>query len=940
MWFALLGPLTIVDAEGEPVWVAAARQRILLAALLLNANHTVSCEDLCEAVWDGAPGPGAVATLRSYVMRLRRALGPSAGSRIAAHASGYQIRADESELDVRLFEQLCARADTAARAGDWTRADAVASQARDLWRAAPLQDVDSQVLRDIWLPRLENAHVALLETWAEAELRLGRHQRLVPELRLLTARHPLREHFHAQLMRALARGGLRAEALAAYQAARRVVVDELGIEPGPELRRLHERILAGDADDIDEPAPAEAAQPPAAATRTAASVPRQLPADVWHFAGRARELSALSGLAGRVFDTGGVVVAAIVTGTAGVGKTALALRWAHQHAHRFPDGQLYTNLRGFDPSGSPVDAGSAVRGFLAALGVAPTRIPADPDAQLSLYRSLLAHTRTLIVLDNARDADHVRPLLPSAAGCMVIVTSRSRLTSLVAVQGAMPLPLGLLSHKDAHALLARRLGARRVAREAAAAGEIVELCARLPLALNIAAARAATDADEPLDTLAGRFRDAHRRLDTLSAGDGAADIRAVLSSSYQTLDAAAARMFRLLGLHPGPDISVAAAASLAAVDAGPAGAALGRLAAAHLIDERPGGRYGFHDLLRAYAVERAAEQEAEPDRREATRRLLDHHLHTATAAFLVLRPGWLALDLDEPAAGVTLGAFSDTDTAQAWYDVEYPTLSGVMARACDAGFDDHAWRILWTWAAFLDNHGYAAELAGLSAMALSAAERAGDRLGQAFAHRWLGDAFVWKGSYPDALDHLGRALALYEDLGDSGRQGNTHRVISVVLQRCDDYAASLAHEHQALELYRAGGSAAGEAWALNGIGWCHALLKDYERALTYCRQALDLADRLGATDCSAATLDSLGYAHRHLGQYEPAIACFERAMRLWEDTDGRYYMADALIHLGDTHDAFGKSAAARGAWQRALGILDELQHPDTAELRAKLYPPR
>jgi len=471
---------------------------------------------------------------------------------------------------VRGFEVLAARGRAAAQAGSWSQAAGLLADALGLWRGEALADVPSQLLRQREAPPLEDLRLQVLGARIDADLALGRHGEVVAELRQLVAAHPLWEHFHAQLMLALYRSGRQGDALAAYQDVRRVLAGELGVDPGPELTLLQQRILAADpalvltetgaaapapptprppaasapgapgtAGPAAEPGPgAPAAQPGPddGAAMWAPVVPRQLPVAARHFAGRAGALTALAGLAAEAGGTDGTsraMVIAVIEGTAGIGKTALAVHFAHQAARDFPDGQLYVNLRGFDPAGPPMTPGEAIRIFLDALGVPAAQLPASLDAQTGLYRSLLAGRRMLVLLDNARDAGQVRPLLPAGPGCLVLVTSRSQLTGLAAAEGARPMALDLLTGGEAHELLAARLGDERLAAEPAAVQELIGLCARLPLALAIAAARAASQPALPLAALAAELRDAGGRLDALDVGDTAASVRAVFSWSYE-----------------------------------------------------------------------------------------------------------------------------------------------------------------------------------------------------------------------------------------------------------------------------------------------------------------------------------------------------------------------------------------------------------------------
>jgi DNA-binding SARP family transcriptional activator/tetratricopeptide (TPR) repeat protein len=931
MRFALLGPLVVAGDSGLQATLAGPRLRVLLATLLLHADTPVPAHALAEAVWDGQLPPAAIQTLRSYVRRLRRALGPQAAALIEARDPGYLIRLAGAELDVLEFETLCRQAAVALRAAAWSQASDAATHALELWRGAPLLDVPSRLLHDEIVPRLDQLRVQALEDRAEADLHLGRHERLVPQLRDLTVHHPLRERFHAQLMLALYRCSRRAEALESYRDARRALVGELGIEPGPDLRSLHERVLAGDTGLLTPPQGDTAPEsgPPA-------PVPRQLPAPVTHFTGRAEELKALDGLLDQAAaEMAGTVVISAIGGTAGVGKTALAVHWAHRVAHRFPGGQLYVNLGGFDPSGSPVSPGEAIRGFLAALGVPSDRFPSGLAAQAGLYRSLLAGRRMLILLDNARDEQQARPLLPGSQGCLVLVTSRSQLAGLAAAENASLLSLDVLPHAEARQLLAARLGGQRTAAEPGAVTEITDLCARLPLALAVAGARAAARPQLPLAGLAAELRDAQRRLDALDTGDPAASVRAVFSWSYQQLGPAAARMFRLLGLHSGPDISTLAAASLAGVAPAQAGQALGQLTRAHLLTEQSPGRYGCHDLLRAYAAEQALRAEDEQGRHAATGRVLDYYLHTAFQAELLLRPHRDPISPGTPLAGVTTEQLTGTHEALAWFDAEQQVLAAAVGLAARTGHDTHAWQLAWAMFSSLDRCGRWHELAAIQRTALAAASRLGDVAGQAVTHR-LAAVCHMLADYQQADAHLMAALALYRQVGDRIGEARTHQALNVICEQQDRVGEALRHNEQALILFQAAGHQTGQAQVLNAMGWNHTRLGHPERGQMYCHQALTLCQQLGERLGEADSWHSLGCAHHHLGQHDEAAASYDRALGIFRELGQRYREAEALGHLGDTRHASGDRPGAGHAWQQALRILEDLQHSDADLLRAKL----
>ena len=671
--------------------------------------------------------------------------------------------------------------------------------------------------------------------------------------------------------------------------------------------------------------------------RAIREVPRQLPAAVADFTGRAAELRALI----RMLDqagagTPGTVVISAIGGTAGVGKTALALHWAHQVATRFPDGQLYVNLRGFDPSGNPTVPTEAIRGFLDALGVPPDRITASPEAQAGMYRSLLADRRMLIVLDNARHEQQVRPLLPASPGTLVLVTSRSQLSGLGAAEGARLISLDVLSHAEAVQLLAARLGTARAAAQPAAAGRIATLCACLPLALTVAAARAAARPGFPLAALAAELADSAGRLDALDAADPGSSVRAVFSWSVRQLTGEAVRMFWLLGIHPGPDICVPAAASLAGRGQPQARRLLRELADAHLIAEHVPGRYAFHDLLRAYAAEQACDTDSDTDRREATGRVLDHYLHTAAHAARVLDPAKEPVALAPPRPGAAAGQPADLQQALAWFETEHQVLLATLTLATGYGFDTHAWQLPWAMKNFLQARGYRQEWAATQRTALAAATRLGDTPAQAVCSRLLGAACIDLGDHDQARGHLESSLGLYQRLGDRFGQAKVHQNLGYAAERESRYADALGHAEQALRLYQAIGDKANEAAALNGVGWCHGLLGDYQQARVFCRRAVTRSAETGHRWVEGCAWDSLGLAEHHLGNLAEAAACYQRALSVSREYCDRVFEADTLTRLGDTCHAAGELTQAKEAWQQALAICEDIQHPDIGRVRTKL----
>jgi tetratricopeptide (TPR) repeat protein/transcriptional regulator with XRE-family HTH domain len=675
-----------------------------------------------------------------------------------------------------------------------------------------------------------------------------------------------------------------------------------------------------------------------------AAIPAQLPPDVLGFAGREAELAHLDADLALAAAEPTAVVIATLSGMGGVGKTTLAVHWAHRVADRFPDGQLYVNLRGFDPRAPAMASSEAVRVFLDALAVPAQRIPSGLDAQVGLYRSLLAGRRCLVVLDNARDADQVRPLLPGSATTLVVVTSRVDLSGLVAAEGARPLAVDLLSHGAARELLGNRLGSDRLAAEPDAVEEILTRCGRLPLALAVAAARAATAAGTDLAALAAELREARHRLDPLAGDDPATNIRAVFDCSYRALGVPAARLFRLLGLHPGPDLAEAAAASLAGDPLDQVRPLLAELVRAHLLTTSGPDRFAFHDLLRAYAAEHAADADVDADTGTGTgteaarRRMLEHYLRAAHAADRLVIPARDSIELGPAPSGLTQPSLVGRADAVAWLTAEHPVLVAAVRQAADAGLDGHAWRLAWSTLEFFDRWGHWVDQAACHEIALTAALRLGDRHAQALTHRGLGRAYGRLGRLDDAEPHLRRAAGLFGALGSPAGEARTHLSLAGLAQRRGRYRRALHHAHVALALFRAAGRPIGEGNALNSIGWYHCLLGEYPQAITRCQQALALLERTGDRYGQAGTWDSLGHARHHLAEYDEAITCYRRAIDLHRGNDDRHNEAEGLTRLGETYLAAGDNAAAQECWRRALDIFEQLDDPAAEQVRGRLDP--
>jgi tetratricopeptide (TPR) repeat protein/transcriptional regulator with XRE-family HTH domain len=672
-----------------------------------------------------------------------------------------------------------------------------------------------------------------------------------------------------------------------------------------------------------------------AASSRSSRPPAQLPLDVLGFSGRRDQLAALDTIAETVTAQPGATVVCAVWGTAGVGKTALAVHWAHRVRQRFPDGQLFVNLRGFDPAGAPVTPSEAICLFLDALGVAPQRIPADLDAQCGLYRTHMAGKRMLLVLDNAQDADQVRPLLPGAPGCLVLVTSRRRLTGLVVAEGARPVPLDLLDVEESRELLARRVGAARVAAEPDAVDEIVVRCARLPLALAIVAARATIDPYLPLAVLAADLADGDR-LDALSAGDPTVDVEAVFSWSYRALSEPAARLFRLLGVHPGADLSTSAAASLAAVAAPRVRRLLSQLTQAHLVTEHQPGRYAVHDLLRAYAGKLAREVEPESHHRDAVHRVLDHYLHSAYSAAQLIDPCRDPITVAPPRPGVVPEHPADHRAALDWFRAEHRSLVTAVERAAHAGWDTHAWQLAWALATYLERRGHWHDQVAVQRAALTAAQRLADPGAEALTRRIMARAYINLDRTDDADAQLRTALGLYQRAGDRPGQGHTHINFGLTAARQGHYAEALRHARQALELFRTAGHRRGQAVGLSAIGWYCAQLGDFQQSLDASQRALALHQELGDGPGEAHVWDSLGYVHQQLAQHARAAVCYQRGLDLFRRIGDRHEEATTLVRLGDTCQATGNADAAHDAWRRALAIFEDLGRPAPDRVRASL----
>jgi DNA-binding SARP family transcriptional activator len=939
--FCLLGP-ALVRCEGRIVPVPTGKQQAVLVTLLLNPNRVVTTAMLTDALWGLEPPPSAAPTIRNYVKRLRRTLLPIGPDRISTQPGGYAIRADPAEVDLFRFEQLVAAMHAAERASSWEQVRSHATAAIALWRGQPFAGTGSEVLELREAPRLVEMWLDAVQARVEADLRLSGPAAVIPELRRLRHDQPLREKISELLMLALYQSGRQAEALAVYTEARAVLVEETGAEPGAELRALQRRILAADPELTSQASPKV--------------VPRELPGAVRDFTGRETELAMLTGFLadadGRAAQT---VLISAISGTAGVGKTALALHWAHAVAERFPDGQFYANLRGYDP-GQPVAAGDALAGFLRALGVPGQDIPAEAAERAARYRSLLAGRRVLVVLDNASSAEQARPLLPATAGSLAVVTSRDDLAGLVARDGARRLELDLLPTADAVRLLRTLIGGR-VEDDPAAAEQVALQCARLPLALRVVAELAVARPWISLREMTEELADQRRRLDLLDAGlDQDTMVRAVFSWSCRRLDVATVRAFRLASLHPGPDFDSYLVAAITGSTVDQADGVLARLVRGHLIHPVAPGRYGIHGLV-------------------------------------------------TQAAG-----------ARAWLDAERVNLVAVAVHAARTDWPGHATRLATTLFRDFITCGHLAEATTIFGCARDAARRSGDGAAEGEALIGLGAVAGRRGQYPQAAGYFLRALPLFRDAGDQlgeartlcniglidGIQGRYRQAVSryrralalgrmtedlLSQARCLDNLGLLelrqghlrqaaAHHRQAMLLHRGMGNSQGEANALANLGsidlrlgYLYEAGERHRRALTifreasdrtgealslaalgdiglrqgrldeaigHQRQALTLFREIGDDSGEAVALNGLGEALLATGLATEASVQHEIALDLATQIGDKYVQAGARNGLGHARDASGDADQARRHWQEALALYTELGAPEAEQVRAQL----
>ncbi len=901
--------------------------------LLLRANRVVSTDQLIEAVWGALPPRGAKVALQMLISRLRRVLQPDAAEPplVVTHSGGYMLKVAPAALDLHQFEELAAAGRQALAGGTIGDAGRWLGQALGLWRGPVLTGVDVGMLQHSVVARLEEARLAALEDRIEADLLLGRHRQLAGELQELVVEYPLRERLCGQLMLALYRGGRQAEALAAYGQARSTLVDELGLEPGAELQRLQRQILAADPTlDASPLSDNAAAVGPTSPASRAWPVPHQLPVDVPTFTGREPELARLARLL-EAADTAGRIVIGAIDGIGGIGKSALAIHAARRLAGRFPDGQLYVNLQGATVGLVPLQPLEVLGRFLRALGVDPGQVPAQVDEAAARFRSLLAGRRLLVVLDNARDAAQVVPLLPASPGCGVLVTSRQVLAGL---DGARHLHLAVLSPEEAMRLLGRLAGEHRTAAEPRAAGEVVRLCGFLPLALRIAGARLGARPGWPVRALAARLADAQRRLDELELAD--LGVRASFDVSYQTLsdssdaiDRAAAGAFGLLGVLEGPDVSVLAAARLLDRSEDETERVLERMVDAQLLETASPGRYRMHDLLRLYAREHAMGQHAEGERAAALTRAFGFYAATAWHTFALLRPGDYRLSRADERWTQGGLRFADTAAALAWLEAERANLVAAVGQAATTNDVPGVVAVQLAQALFefFWIRGYWQDWMSVDQTALEVARQMSDRAAEAQAYNDLGGAYGVQGRCDQALACLQEGLTIFRELGDAYGQATSLGNLGIIHLLQERYDQASTRLRESLAIYRELGDRHGQGLDLDRLGLAHQSQGRHPEALACHQQGLAIFRELGHRDAQAIYLENLGLAHYRLGQYDQALACLREGLTISRELGNRAAQVESLAYIGLVYQRQGRHADAQACHQQSLSIFQEMGRP-------------
>jgi DNA-binding SARP family transcriptional activator len=954
----ILGPLEVWTGQD---WTAvrASKWRALLATLVLTPGRLVATDQLIDDLWGESPPAKASNLVSVYVHHLRKLIGDTRGHVLVTRAPGYQIVLAPADLDADRFAQLSADGRAALTAGDHEQAAALLAAALAEWRGRALADVPPTRLVSAEADRLEWARLQALELRIEADLRCGRQAEVTPELRRLLADHPLREGLWALLLRALSGAGRRAEALEAYGAAREVIADELGVDPGTELQQLYQQILNADAMSPAAVGPASGPGPVPvdAVVRQGAGPPAQLPADIADFTGRADEVAEIHGLLtgenppgsgperagqtgpgaadGDLAGSPGAVPVVLVVGSGGLGKTALAVHAAHLLAGRFSDGQLYANLLG---SAEPLAPAEVLARFLRELGVDASRIAVTDEERAAQFRTWLAGKRVLIVLDDARDAAQVRLLLPGSASCSVLITARQAMPELV---GSRLLDLEVLPPAQARALFGRVAGEARASAEPEATAEVLAACAGLPLAIRIAGARLAGRGGWTVRALADRLSDERHRLDELRAGNLA--VRASFEVSYASLPGPAgaaavdsARMFRLLGLWTGPSIARPAAAALAGQPGRDVAEALEVLVDAHLLETPAPDVYRFHDLLRVYAADLAHAGESGQDRLAAITRLLTWYLHAVEGAATVISPQHKRVPVGPPPPRLELPAFRTLEEALQWCEAERAGLVAATRLAAESGLPEFAWKLAAAAMSFFYRRSHWADWVMTHQAGLAGARQAGDRVAEAWMLNNLGMAYGVQ-RMPESVTFFEQALTICTELGDLEGEGRAATNLANANFELGRFEEALAMAEQALVVQRRAGQRYGEGIALGNIGGACQHLGRFGQAITHLEEALVIFRELGERDAEASSLGDLGDAYLGLDRIGDAVACYEQSLAIRREIADLHGQAETLRRLSQARLRAGAPGDARELLLEALRLFTELgDQAQAAELRTSL----
>jgi DNA-binding SARP family transcriptional activator/tetratricopeptide (TPR) repeat protein len=960
----LLGPLE-VRRDGLPVVVPRGRSGVILAVLALSAGRPVSFEVLADHVWGEHLPQSAKASLQSHVWRLRGILGTEL---IRTVPAGYLLDVDPDEVDVLRFRRLAAEA---AGLLDPVKSQDMLSAALRLWRGEPLEGLRSEVLDRDAKTVLAEERLTAIQQRIDLDLAAGRHSELVAELRELTSRWPMRETLWRQLITALSGVGRQADALDAYHQVRGLLREQLGVDPSRELQNLYQRILAGApsadgtvsvAGTVRVPAETDEIEPPASRSTRGWRARNNLPGDVADFTGRDQELrELLAGLPGQD-KTAQTVMIAAVDGMAGVGKTALAVHASRLLADRYPDGQLFIDLHGHTPGRHPTDPAAALDSLLRAIGVPGEHIPETLESRTGLWRAELAGRKVLVLLDNAASASQVRPLIPGAAGCLALVTSRRRLTSL---DGARMLSLDILPTDDALSLFAAVAGADRIAAEPGPADEVLRLCGYLPLAIRICAARLAARPAWTVGYLAGRLGDQRQRLAEMATADRS--VTTALTVSYQQLTSCQQRLFRLLSLHPGPDFDAHLAAAVASMSLAEAELVLENLVDSHLLQQPAPGRYRFHDLLRDHAQAAARQAETDAARSDAIGRGLDYYLQLASEADTLLRPGRARPSPDLAHPPTWTPQLADQAGALSWCESEHANLMSAINYASAHGWHGHASRLPASiWFYFYTRH-HLHDLIVTHHLALTAASRLRDDAAQAETLGHLGIAYWCVGRYTEAADYQQQALDLFRSIGDLGGEADALRVLgqiqlyagrypqaleflSAASDLCDEisdrrgkaftaiyvggvfwrlgrYLEALDQYRKALTAFRLMGDGRYEGTVLSDLGVVYEHLGRHQEALEHQQMALSLWRKAGDPAGEGGTLNEFGNIYRRLGRPGEALDHHHQALTLMRQAGSRYFEAQILNDLGATCGAAGHTDRAAACHRRALALATGTRNP-------------